>query len=132
MFSIRATPSAPPIWSRSRITSQPTRIRGWTPDDVSERGEIAIDVSFIMAPTHSQARRLMKLAWYRANPNWIGVFECNLKALAAIGERFVRIVYPLFGINEVFEVQDIRLNIAGWRHPAVRDNHSAVDAIFRL
>lgn len=54
----------------------------------------------------------MKLAWYRANPNWIGVFECNLKALAAIGERFVRIVYPAFGINEVFEIQDIRLNIA--------------------
>lgn len=77
-------------------------------DDVSERGEIAQDLGFNMAPSHSQARRLMKLAAYRANPSWVGQFQCNLKALAAMGERFVRIKYPLFGINEVLEVQDFR------------------------
>lgn len=80
--------------------------------DVSERGEIAQDVALIMCPSHSQARRLMKLQAYRANPNWIGTFECNLKALAAIDQRFVRVTYPLFGIDEVMEVQDIRFNIA--------------------
>ncbi|MBL0934849.1 MAG: fibronectin type III domain-containing protein [Rhizobiaceae bacterium] len=80
-------------------------------DDVSERGEIASDMQFNMAPSHSQARRLMKLAAYRAKPNWIGTFQCNLRALAAINERFVRIEYPLFGINSVFEVQDLRFVI---------------------
>jgi hypothetical protein len=80
--------------------------------DVTARGELSLDTSFIMAPSHSQARRLMKLTWYRANPNWVGVFECNLRALAAIDQRFVRITYPLFGIDEVFEIQDMRLNIA--------------------
>ena len=80
-------------------------------DDVALRGEIIQDTSFVMAPSHSQARRLMKLAAYRANPSWIGTFQCNLKALAVFGKRFVRITYPLFEIDEVFEVQDFRFNI---------------------
>lgn len=80
--------------------------------DVSIRGEIAIDKRFEMAPSHSQCRRLMKLAAYRANPRWVGTFRCNLSALAAFGERFVRIRYPLFLIDEVFEVQDFRFEIA--------------------
>lgn len=79
--------------------------------DVSARGEIKLTTSFIMSPSHGQTRRLMKLASYRANPSWIGTFQFNLKGLAAIGERFVRIQYPLFSINEVFEVQDFRINI---------------------
>jgi hypothetical protein len=77
-------------------------------NDVSERGEEAKDVQFNMAPSHSQARRLMKLEWFRANPNWVGTFNTNLMGLAAFGERFVRIQYPLFGINSVFEVIDFK------------------------
>ncbi|MBA3576176.1 MAG: fibronectin type III domain-containing protein [Sphingomonas sp.] len=80
-------------------------------DDVSLRGEIASDLSFNMAPSHGQARRLMKLAAYRANPSWVGTFQCNLKGLAAFGKRFVRVTYPLFGIDEVFEIGDFRFNI---------------------
>lgn len=38
-------------------------------DDVSERGEISSDLQFHMSPSHSQTRRLMKLAYYRANRN---------------------------------------------------------------
>lgn len=78
--------------------------------DVSARGEYVQDFSYSMVPNHSQARRLMKLAAYRANPNWIVTLQCNLKGLAAFGERFVRITYPLFGIDEVFEVEDFRFN----------------------
>lgn len=77
-------------------------------DDVSERGEEAKDVQFNMSPSHSQARRLMKLEWWRANPNWVGTFNTNLMGLAAFGKRFVRIQYPLFGINSVFEVLDFK------------------------
>ncbi|WP_445558093.1 phage tail protein [Ochrobactrum sp. A-1] len=75
---------------------------------VAERGEEAKDVQFNMAPSHSQARRLMKLEWFRANPNWVGTFNTNLRGLAAFGERFIRIQYPLFGINSVFEVLDFK------------------------
>lgn len=77
-------------------------------EDVSLRGELATDINLVMAPSHSQARRLMKIAAYRSNPEWIGQFTCNLKALAAFGKRLVRIRYPLFGIDSVFEVQDFR------------------------
>jgi len=79
--------------------------------DVLEHGEEAKDVQFNMAPSHSQARRLMKLEWFRANPNWVGTFNTNLMGLAAFGERFIRIQYPLFGINSVFEVLDFKFII---------------------
>lgn len=80
-------------------------------DDVALRGEIASDKQFNMAPSHGQARRLMKLEAYRANPSWVGVFQCNLRAMAVFGKRFVRITYPLFGIDEVFEIQDFKFVI---------------------
>lgn len=80
--------------------------------DVSDRGEISADIAFPMAPSHSQCRRLMKLAAYRANPDWTGQFTCNLRALAAINKRFVRLRYGIFGIDEVMEIVDFRLDIA--------------------
>lgn len=91
---------------------QSTDADQWIDDaDAALRGENVTERQFILAPSHGQARRLMKLAAYRANPSWIGNFQFNLKALAAFGKRFVRIRYPLFGVNEVFEVQDFRFNI---------------------
>lgn len=53
----------------------------------------------------------MKLAAHRSCPKWIGTFQCNLRGLAAFGKRFVRIRYPLFGIDDVFEVADFRFDI---------------------
>lgn len=79
-------------------------------DDVALRGEIVSDTSFAMAPSHGQARRLMKLAAYRSNPNWVCTLQCNLRALAAFGKRFVRVRYPLFGIDEVFELKSFLFN----------------------
>ncbi|BCH32645.1 hypothetical protein MesoLjLc_45750 [Mesorhizobium sp. L-8-10] len=76
--------------------------------DVAGRGEIERDIPFVMSPAHGQTRRLMKKEAYRANPNWVGTFQFNLRGLAALGERLVRIRYPLFGIDEVFEVQDFQ------------------------
>lgn len=79
--------------------------------DVAARGEISVDMAYICAPSHGQARRLMKLAAYRANPSWVGTFQCNLGALAAFGKRFIRITYAPLSIDEVFEIQDFRLDI---------------------
>ncbi len=80
-------------------------------DDVSERGELVSSLEFNLAPSHGQCRRLMKRAYYRANPRWVGQFRCNLRGLAAFGKRRVRIRYEPFGIDDVFEVQDFRFNI---------------------
>lgn len=92
---------------------QSTDAEAWIDeDDVAERGEIAMPVSFIMAPSHRQCRSLMKRTAYRANPAWRGMFETNIAGLRAFGERLVRIRYPLFGIDEVFEVSDFRFKFA--------------------
>jgi hypothetical protein len=91
---------------------QATDADQWGDDaDIALRGEIASDVAFNAAPSHSQARRLMKLAAYRAKPSWVGSFSCNLRGLAAFGKRLVRIAYPLFAIDEVFEILDFRFDI---------------------
>ncbi|MER8637653.1 fibronectin type III domain-containing protein [Mesorhizobium sp. M1365] len=91
---------------------QATDADRWIDDeDVALRGEIVSDLTFNMAPSHGQARRHMKLAAYRAKPNWVGSFQCNLRGLAAFGERFIRITYPLFAIDEVFEVTDFRFDL---------------------
>lgn len=79
--------------------------------DVSARGEIEVDRQFIMSPSHSQTRRLMKLEAYRANPTWVGTFHTNMRGLAALGEQFVRIKHDPFGIDEVFEVRDFKFII---------------------
>ena len=77
--------------------------------DVSERGELEFEIALLMCPSHTQARRLMKLAAYRQKPRWVGTIQTNLMGLAAAGERFVRITYPLFEIDEVFEVQNFQI-----------------------
>jgi len=91
---------------------QTTDAESWIDEaDVSDRGEIELNTSFIMSPSHGQCRRLMKRTAYRANPKWRGAFELNVKGIACYGERLIRIAYPLFGIDEVFEIQDFRFKI---------------------
>jgi hypothetical protein len=79
--------------------------------DVEERGEISTSYEYIFAPSHSQCRRLMKIAAARANPEWVGTFEFNLKGLSAIGERFIRIQYAPLDIDSVFEVSKLNINV---------------------
>lgn len=94
-------------------TYQTTDADPWVDDDdVDLRGEIVRDTSFIMAPSHSQCRRLMKIEAYRANPNWVATFFCNIKALKVFGERYIYIDLPELGIdNEAFEILDFRFDI---------------------
>lgn len=79
--------------------------------DVLERGEISTSYEYTLAPSHSQCRRLMKLAAYRANPLWTGSFELTVKGLAALSERFVRIQYSPFGLDAVFEINKLTMNV---------------------
>jgi hypothetical protein len=81
--------------------------------DVTARGEYSTDREFLMVPSHTQCRRLMKIAAHRANPNWTGTFTTNLRGLAVLGERFINIDFPLLGINESFEVLGVQFLIEG-------------------
>lgn len=82
-------------------------------DDVEERGEIPTDLQLNLAPSNGQARRLMKLALYRASPLWAGTLQCNLRALKAMHKRFVRVNYAIGStvIDEVMEIRGFKLNI---------------------
>ena len=84
----------------------------WVDDaDVAERGEYATDIDLFCSPSHGQTRRLMKLAAARLNPRWVGILQCNIKALPVMGERYVTVVLPELGINETFEVAGVQLVI---------------------
>jgi hypothetical protein len=91
---------------------QSTEAQPWeNAADVALRGEVAAPVDFIMAPSHGQCRRLMKIASYDAAPDWAGTIAFNLKGLRAIGHRFIRLVYAPFGIDGVFKIRDAQLLI---------------------
>ena len=76
-------------------------------DDVAARGELTQDLQLFSVQSHSQARRLMKLAWKRANPEWEGTITTNLRALPAIDQRFVRLTIP------DLEIENITVEILG-------------------
>ena len=85
----------------------------WTDDaDVTARGEFIREVQFHAVPSHSQCRRLMKVAAKRANPSWTGTLTCNLSALPALGERFVTIEIDELGISETFEILNCQWALA--------------------
>jgi hypothetical protein len=91
---------------------QQTDAEVWADDvDVAERGEIATDLEFFCAPSHSQCRRLMKVAAHRANPEWVGTLTCNLRALPVMGERFINVVISELEISGTFEVLSTQLLI---------------------
>lgn len=84
---------------------QETDAEIWADDaDIALRGEIAADFDFFCAPNHSQCRRLMKIAAYRANPEWVGTLTCNLRAMPVMGERWINVVLSELGVSGTFEV----------------------------
>lgn len=93
---------------------QETDAEPWTDDaDIAARGEFPVDLDLFSVPSHSQCRRLMKVAAHRANPNWVGTLVCNLRALPAMGERFVNVQCPELGIDETFEILSMQFLIEG-------------------
>jgi len=84
----------------------------WADDaDVTARGIEVRDIDLIMSPSHTQTRRLMKREFYRANPRWTGKFSLNKGGMALIGETACRVVLAEYGINHVFEINDLSLDV---------------------
>ncbi len=75
-------------------------------DSISLRGEIADDTEYAWTPSHSQARRLMKLRAYRLDPEWIMTVNCRLGAIAAFQEPFVTVDYTI-GPTRIFGTFEI-------------------------
>lgn len=72
--------------------------------DVTVRGEFVADFEFYCSPSHTQTRRLMKIAAARLNPDWAGSTTCNLRGLMLMGERFFILNTSELGLNITAEV----------------------------
>jgi len=86
----------------------------WLDDeDISIRGEINDSVDWAWSPSHSQARRLMKLRYHRLTPDWVLTVNCRLGALAAFQEQFVNVDYTIGAtqIVGVFEILEFTWNL---------------------
>lgn len=79
-------------------------------DDAVLRGVESDDLSLPMSPSHSQTRRLMKLHFYRRNPEWSMTITVDKSGLSALSERFVRVRVGFLGIDAIFEVQNLSFN----------------------
>lgn len=79
--------------------------------DVALRGEISADIDLFSVASHSQARRLMKIAAHRANPDWVGTLTCNMRALPALGERFIAVSLSELDLIDNFEIINSRFLI---------------------
>jgi hypothetical protein len=86
----------------------------WLDDaNISIRGEINDSVDWSWSPSHSQARRLMKLRYHRLTPDWVLTVNCRLGALAAFQEQFVNVDYTIGAthIVGVFEILEFTWNL---------------------
>jgi len=86
----------------------------WLDDaDIAARGEINEAVDWSWSPSHSQARRLMKLRYHRLTPAWVLTVNCRIGALAAFQEQFVNVDYTIGDtrIVGIFEVLEFTWNL---------------------
>ncbi|EIZ83696.1 fibronectin type III domain-containing protein [Methylobacterium sp. GXF4] len=94
---------------------QPTEGDPW--DDFAAQalqGVIETEKSFIRAPSHSQSRRLAKIAMAKGNPRFrLTGLRLSLAGLPAYGEPTVRLVLRSFGIDTTFAIMRGTLAMAG-------------------
>jgi hypothetical protein len=86
---------------------QDTDVTPWRNEaDITARGqELTSDLDLSWVPSYSQARRLMKIEYYRKNPAWVGQFISDLYALNGFGERDLRLTLSDFDIADMdFEI----------------------------
>ncbi|WP_070998811.1 hypothetical protein [Methylobacterium sp. C1] len=94
---------------------QPTEGDPW--DDLGSQavqGVIETEKSFIAAPSHSQSRRLAKIAMAKGNPRFrIAGLRLSPAGLPAYGEPTVALNLPSFGINTTFAIMRGTLAMSG-------------------
>ncbi|MBA9063887.1 hypothetical protein GGQ91_003288 [Methylobacterium fujisawaense] len=109
---------------------QPTEGDPW--DDRAAQavqGVIETERSFIRAPSHSQSRRLAKIAMAKGNPRFrLSGLRLSPAGLPAYGAPTVRLVLPSFGIDTTFAVMRGTLAMAGNALTGVKLDLVALDA----
>lgn len=84
----------------------------WKIDDlVASYGEIRASSNLFEVPSHAQARRIMKQAAAKLAPAWRGTLHCNLRALPALSERFVRLTSADFDLDITIEIDGVEFDV---------------------
>jgi len=84
----------------------------WRNEDniIARGGEILEEsVTFGYVPSHSQARRLAKIATLKANPDWSGSLITNLYGLKLVGESMMDLNLSELDIASSFGVGSLRI-----------------------
>ena len=109
---------------------QPTEGDPW--DDRAAQavqGVIETERSFVRAPSHSQSRRLAKIAMAKGNPRFrLTGLRLSPAGLPAYGEPTVTLELPSFGIAATFAVMRATLAMAGNALTGVKLDLIALDA----
>lgn len=75
---------------------------------ISGREEVrSLDLTWV--PNHQQARRLMKVAAHRFNPEWAGQIVTDQDGLRAWGKRFITLRIHELGIDDTFEIKNFEI-----------------------
>lgn len=81
-------------------------------DDIDERGQVITkSLALHWVVTHPQARRLMKLAHKRFNPEWQGRIVTDLAGFAVRNERYLHLTIDELGIDGSFEITSFEASI---------------------
>lgn len=92
---------------------QPVEAQPWRDeDDISSRGLLSRPVDTIYCPTHNQARRMMKIAAARSNPERIGTITTDFYGLKALGERFIHVTVAKRNIDLDMEITSFKIDMA--------------------
>lgn len=109
---------------------QPTEGDPW--DDLASQavqGVIETEKSFIRAPSHSQSRRLAKIAMAKGNPRFrLTGLRLSPAGIPAYGEATVTLNLPSFGINTTFAVMRGTLVMSGNALTSVKLDLISLDA----
>jgi hypothetical protein len=109
---------------------QPTEGDPW--DDLASQaiqGVIETEKSFVRAPSHSQSRRLAKIAMAKGNPRFrLTGLRLSPAALPAYGEPTVMLNLPSFGINTTFAIMRGSLLMASNALTGVKFDLISLDA----
>ena len=91
---------------------QESQAEDWRDEDliVAMGEERAEELRILMCTSHSQARRLAKIAMAKGNPEWRGTIVTDMSGLELLGERVIMVDLPLMGFEQTtFTINEFRM-----------------------
>jgi hypothetical protein len=80
-------------------------------ESITLDGTQTVTLPLEWCPSHSQARRVMKINANRLNPEWMGTVITNARGLGALNKRFIHLTLTDLGIDMPFFVLRSDINL---------------------